>query len=42
MGTVSGVSMEEARGYDVWAPFAVPTADGNLIRQDLGNRYQRK
>jgi hypothetical protein len=41
MGTASGVLMEKARGY-VWAPFAVPTADGNLIRQDLGNRCQRK
>ena len=37
-GKWTGVSMEESRGY-VWAPFAVPTADGNLIRQDLGNRY---
>ena len=30
MGTVSRVSMEETRGY-VWAPFAVPLADRNLV-----------
>ena len=38
MGTESGVSMEETRGY-LGAPFAVPSAVGNLIRKAIENRY---
>ena len=40
MALTSRVSMEDVRFYER-VPFTVPFEVGNLIWQDLGNRYQR-